>query len=94
MVIWAGICWYSAGTMITPNGRVTASDCMDSLGNQVHPVVQMCPNDDVVFPNDNSPKHAARSVQARFEHHEDAPQQLPWPSQSLVLSIIEPLWSV
>jgi len=47
---------------------------MDSLGNQVHPVVQMCPNDDTVFMM--LFKHTARSVQSRYEQHEDALQHL------------------
>jgi len=32
------------------NGRITASDYMDILGSQVHPVVQMLfPNNDAIF---------------------------------------------
>jgi len=64
---------------------------MDSLGNQVHPVVQMCPNDDTVFMM--LFKHTARSVQSRYEQHEDALQHL-WPAQPPDLNISEQLWSV
>jgi hypothetical protein len=58
MMIWAAISWYAAGPIITLNDRITASDCVDILGNQ------MIPNNDVIFQNDNSPIHTARSVQS------------------------------
>ena len=32
VMIWAAICWYSAGPMITLNGQITVSD-VDILGN-------------------------------------------------------------
>jgi hypothetical protein len=40
-VILATISWYSAGPIITLNGRIIASDYVDILGNQVRPTVQM-----------------------------------------------------
>jgi len=49
-MIWAALSWYCAGPTITLNGRITASDYVDSLGNQVYPVVQkLFPNNDVIF---------------------------------------------
>ena len=44
------------------NGQITASDYVDTLGGQVHPMVQVFPNNDAVFQDDNSPIHTARSV--------------------------------
>jgi hypothetical protein len=44
-MIWLAIFWYFAGPLITLNGRITASDYRDILGNQFHPMVQM------LFPN-------------------------------------------
>jgi hypothetical protein len=50
VIIWAAISWYSAGPIITLHGRTTASDYVDILGNQMHPVVQMLfPNNDANF---------------------------------------------
>jgi len=47
--------WYSAGAVLNLNGQITASDYVDILGSQVHPVVQVLfPNIDAVF-QDNSP---------------------------------------
>ena len=53
MMIWAPISWYSASAVITLNGQITGSDYVDILGSQVHPVVQMFPNNDAVFQDDS-----------------------------------------
>jgi hypothetical protein len=95
VMIWIAISWYSAGPIFIVNGRNTASDYVDIVGNQVHPTVQMFfPNNDAVFQDDNSPMPTARSVQSWFEEHEDAFQHLSWPAQSPDLYIIKILWSV
>jgi len=83
---WSQICddfdsniWYSAGPVLTLNGQITASDFVDILVIQVHPVVQVLfPNNDAVFQNNDSPIHTARSVQSWFEEHKDALQHLLW----------------
>jgi len=81
VIIWAPISWYSTGPIITPNGRNTASDYMDILGNQVLLMVQMLfHNNDAVFQDEVLPIHTARSDQFRFEEDEDALQHLPLPA--------------
>jgi hypothetical protein len=56
---------------------------MDSLGNQVHPMIQILfPNNDAVLQDDDNPIHTAGNVQSWFEKHEDEFQHLPWPAQS------------
>ena len=93
VIIWAASSWYSAGHTITLNGRITASDYVDSL--RYHPMVQMLfPNYDAIFQNDNLPIHTARSVRSSFEEPEDALQHPPWQAQSPALNITEPLQSV
>jgi hypothetical protein len=63
VMIWAAICWHSAGPVITLNGRNTASDYVDISGNQVHPVVQVLfPNNDAIFQDDNSLIHTQPEV--------------------------------
>jgi hypothetical protein len=75
------------------DGRITASYCVGILGNQVHPMVHMMfRNSDSIFQDDNSPIHIARTVKSWFKEREDALQQVPWPTQSPVLYIIESLW--
>ena len=64
-MIWAAIFWYSTCSVITRNGRITVSEYVDILGNQVNLMVQMLfPNNDATFQEDNSPIHTARSVQS------------------------------
>ena len=75
---WAAKSWYSAGPIINLIGRITASDYVDIVGNEVHPMVQMLFNDDAIFQEDDSPMRTARSVQSWCEEHEDALQHLPW----------------
>jgi len=49
-MIRAAIPWYSAGPIITLNGHITASDSVDTVGNQVHPMIQILfPNNDAIF---------------------------------------------
>ena len=77
---WSQICddmgcniQYSAGSVLTLNGRITVSDCMDILGSLVHPMLQVLfPDNDAVFQDNDSPMHTARSVQSWFEEYEDA----------------------
>jgi hypothetical protein len=95
VVILATISWYSAGPIITLNGRIIATDYVDILGNQVRPTVQMLfPKNTPVFQHECSPTHTARSVQFWFEQHGAALHHLPWTAQSPDLHIIELLWSV
>ena len=54
-------CW----SYNTLNGRITASDCVDILGNHVHLTIQMLfPNNDAAFQDDYSPIHTASIVQS------------------------------
>jgi len=49
-MLWAAISWYSAGLKITLNGRIISCDYVDTLGNQLHDVVQMLfLNHDAIF---------------------------------------------
>jgi len=86
VMIWAAVSWYSAGPIITLNGRYTANDCVDSLGSQMHPMVHtLYPNNEAAFQDDSSPMHTARSVQSWSEQYEDALQHVLWPAHSPLL---------
>jgi len=98
--MWRQICddlvsntWVFCWSYSYFDGWITASYCVDILGNQVHPMVHMMfRNSDPIFQDDISPIHIARTLKSWFEEHEDA--HVPWPAQSPVLYIIESLWSV
>ena len=81
MTFWAAVSWYSIGPIITLNSRITTSDYVDILGNQVHPLVQMLfPYYDEIFQDDSLPTLTARSVYSWFEEHDGALQHLPLPA--------------
>jgi hypothetical protein len=74
---------YSAGPIIILHSRITAREYVDSLGNQVHPMIQTTfPNNYAVFQHGNAPVHTAGTVQSWFEEHEHEIHYLPWPAQS------------
>jgi len=83
VMIWAAISQYSAGPIIALNGKITASDYVDILGDPVNPVVQMFPND-AIFQDDSSHIHS-QNFSVWLEQHEDA-LHLPWPAQSPYLN--------
>jgi hypothetical protein len=55
-------------------------------------MVQMFPNNDVIFQDGSSPVHTTRIVASWFVDHEDALQHLSRPAQ--LPDILKPLWSV
>jgi len=70
-MICAALSWYSAGSIITLHGRIIASDYVGILGQHVHPMVQAFPKNDVIFQDDDSPTHTARTFHSLFEVRED-----------------------
>jgi hypothetical protein len=54
VMIWAAISRYSAGPIIALNGKITASEYVNILGDPVNPVVQMlfC-NSDGIFQDES-----------------------------------------
>jgi hypothetical protein len=58
-MVWAAILWYSVGRNITLHGQITAREYVDRVGNQLHPMIQTFPNNDVVFQDGNTPIHTA-----------------------------------
>jgi hypothetical protein len=61
MMIWAEIYCYSAGPLSTLKGRITASDYVDYLRNQMRPMLY--PNNDAILQEDISLMHQIRMVQ-------------------------------
>jgi hypothetical protein len=53
---------YSVGPIITLQGQITATEYVDRLGNQVHPMIRH-----YFLPNNDSPIHKAGTVQSWFK---------------------------
>jgi len=61
VMIWAAISWYSVGPIIFLIGRITSSDYVDIIGDQLHPVVQrLFPKIVAVSQDDISPIHSQK----------------------------------
>jgi hypothetical protein len=61
VMIWTAMFWYSAISIILLIGRITASNYVDIIGDQVHPLVQMLfPKNVAVFQDDISPIHTTK----------------------------------
>jgi hypothetical protein len=85
----------SVGPTVTLHARITASEHVDRLGNQVHPTIQtLFPNSDAVFQDDSASIQTAGIVPSWFEEHKRGLQHLPWPAQPPDLNITEPFRSV
>jgi hypothetical protein len=79
---------HSVGPIITLDGRITAREYVDRLGNQVHPMIRRYFRTTKQFS-----KITTGTVESWFEENEDE-LHLPWLTQARNLNIIEPLWFV
>jgi len=88
VMIWAAISWYSVGPIISLIGRITASDYVDIVGDQVlHPMVRRLFPKNVAFSQDDvSPIHCQKCSVLGCEH-EDTFQHLTRPAQSPDLTL-------
>jgi hypothetical protein len=82
----------SVGPIITLHGRNNAREHMDSLRNQVHPIIS---EEQCCFPRQQCPhSHSWNCSHSWFGEHKGELQQLPWPEVSPHFNITEPLWSI
>lgn len=87
VMVWAAISWYSAGPIITLNGRIIANEYLNFLNDEVLTVTSILLPNTAIFQDDNAPVHTAKKVQSWFEKHRNIIKHLPWPAQSPDLNI-------
>jgi hypothetical protein len=70
-MVQAAISWYCLGPFITLHGQIIAREYVDSLDNQVLPVIQtLIQDNDADFQDNNFRIHIFEIVQSSFEKHE------------------------
>ncbi|EFN77038.1 hypothetical protein EAI_10971, partial [Harpegnathos saltator] len=61
--------WYSAGPIITLNGRITANEYLNILNDEILTMTSILLPNIAIFQDDNAPIYTAKKVQSWFEEH-------------------------
>jgi hypothetical protein len=80
-MVWAAISWYAVGPIITLHNQITTREYVDSLGNQVHPMIQtLFPNNNAIHKMTMPPftqlelfSHGLKTMKLNFKY-------IPWPA--------------
>ncbi|GFV03902.1 DDE_3 domain-containing protein [Trichonephila clavipes] len=78
VMIWAVVSWFSAGLIVTLNGRITREKYREILADQIYSMMQtLFSAGDGIFQHDNASISALGLVQPWFDEHEDEVKNLP-----------------
>ncbi|GFV21860.1 DDE_3 domain-containing protein [Trichonephila clavipes] len=89
-MLWAAVSRFSAGPIITLEGRIPDEMYREILADQVHSTMQtLFPAGDENFQEDNALIHTVGLVQSWFDEHGDEVKYLPLRAQSPGLNYIE-----
>jgi transposase len=92
IMVWGCMGWNGVGQLVEVEGRMDANQYVDILENHLLPSMEesgISP-EDLIFQQDNDPKHTSRTAQEWMEGH--GITLLDWPANSPDLSPIEHAW--
>ena len=92
-MVWGCMGWESVGKLAEVEGRMNANQYVDILKDNLLPSLEESgvPLEDVIFQQDNDPKHTSKKAKKWME--DNGINVLDWPPQSPDPTPIENLWN-